>query len=68
MSSTQKRFKIDESIGEISFIFESEAYRKEALYGAALVFSDKCYVYIEKDGKKRTVVVLKGKKTWGWKS
>lgn len=62
MSSTQRRFKINDSIGEISFAFESGAYRKEALYGAALVFSDRCYVYVEKDSKKRTTVVLKGKK------
>ncbi len=58
-------FKTDIEAGEISFLFDSKAYRKETLYGAALVFSNECYVYVQSLKKRALMVTLKGKKRLG---
>lgn len=55
------RFILDEGKNEISFRFDTRAYHREALYGASLVFTDRAFVYLEKQGKERLIVTLQGK-------
>lgn len=58
-------FETNIADNEISFLFDSKAYRKETLYGAALVFSNECYVYVQSLEKRALKVTLKGKKRLG---
>lgn len=55
-------FETNAAENEISFLFDSKAYRKETLYGAALVLSDQCYVYAQSQKNGGMKVTLKGKK------
>ena len=46
----------------IKFIFNLQNYPKEALYGAAYVFLDKAYLFLDNKSPKKIEVSLKGKK------
>ena len=56
------RFKLDQKKSEISFIFNVKTYRKEALYGAGLVFSDRAFVFVEPNGPYHLRITLQSKK------
>lgn len=56
-------FDLDLPRNEISFAFDSRAYHKEALYGAALVFTSRCYAYLKNQGRSGLLVTLQGKQT-----
>ena len=46
---------------EISFVFDTRSYHKEALYGAALVLTGQCYAYLKSQGRAGLLITLKGK-------
>jgi len=52
------------SLGEGSVRIELDEglYPKDAIYGAAYVFIDRCYVHLDRVGDRRIVVTLKAKK------
>lgn len=56
------RYSLDQARNEVTFLFGLKIYRKEALYGAGLVFSDRAFVYLEAKGRSGLAVTLQGKK------
>jgi His-Xaa-Ser system protein HxsD len=58
-------FKIGLSNNERAFRFDTRAYHKEALYGAALVVTKQCYAYLEKTGFSFLRVTLRAKEVLG---
>jgi len=56
------RFQLSQKKSEISFVFNVKTYRKEALYGAGLVFSDRAFVFVEASGPQRLKITLQSKK------
>ena len=52
------RFQLDQDANEISFFFNTNIYRKEALYGAGLVFSDRAFTFVEPKGPHRLKITL----------
>ena len=50
------------SQGTASFTVDPSLYPLDALYGAAYVFIDRCFVFLEKDAKGHVVVSLSPKK------
>ena len=54
-------FRLNEKRNEISFSFDTRVYRKEALYGAALVFTGQAYVYMTHAGRETLSVSLQSK-------
>jgi len=59
------RFKLDQDNSEIGFIFNLKTYRKEALYGAGLVFSDRAFIFVEPNGPHHLRITLQSKKPAG---
>jgi len=53
---------IDLKNNTIKFIFDLQNYPKEALYGAAYVFLDRVYLFLDSKSKNKIEVSLKGKK------
>ena len=53
---------IDLKNNTIKLIFDLQNYPKEALYGAAYVFLDKAYLFLDNKSSKKIEVSLKGKK------
>lgn len=47
--------------GSIELEFEEALYPKDAIYGAAYVFIDRCYVHLDRVGDRRIKTVLKAK-------
>ncbi|MBU1177468.1 His-Xaa-Ser system protein HxsD [Patescibacteria group bacterium] len=45
----------------IRFVFDLQNYPKEALYGAAYVFLDKAYLFLDNKSSRKIEVSLKGK-------
>jgi His-Xaa-Ser system protein HxsD len=56
------RFTLDEESNEVAFDFDTKVYRREALYGTGLVFTDRAFVYVQRRGAGRLTVTLQGKK------
>ena len=48
--------------GSIAIEFEEGLYPKDAVYGAAYVFIDRCYVHLDRKGDRQITVRLKGKR------
>ena len=48
--------------GAIELEFDEGLYPKDAVYGAAYVFIDRCYVHLDRAGDRRIVVTLRAKK------
>lgn len=53
------RFAYDLVRREVAFRYDSRAYHPEAVYGAALVMTPRCYAYMESGSPRR--VILKAK-------
>lgn len=53
---------IDVRNNTIRFVFDIGNYSKEALYGAAYVFLDKAYLFLDNKSSKKIEISLKGKK------
>jgi len=53
---------IDLKNNTIRFVFDIDNYSKEALYGAAYVFLDKAYLFLDNKSSKKIEISLKGKK------
>jgi His-Xaa-Ser system protein HxsD len=47
--------------GTVQLEFDESFYPKDAIYGAAYVFIDRCYVHLERSGDKRVRVTLRAK-------
>ena len=54
--------KINYQKNQIAFFLNSKFYDLESVYGAAYVFLDRAYVFLDGDPKKEIIVYLKGKK------
>jgi len=48
--------------GSVRVEFDESLYPKDAIYGAAYVFIDRCYVHLDRVGDRRVQVTLKAKK------
>jgi His-Xaa-Ser system protein HxsD len=48
--------------GSVRVEFDEELYPRDAIYGAAYVFIDRCYVHLDRVADKRVQVQLKAKK------
>lgn len=48
--------------GSVRVEFDEELYPRDAVYGAAYVFIDRCYVHLDRVGDQRVQVQLKAKK------
>jgi His-Xaa-Ser system protein HxsD len=48
--------------GSLSVEFDEELYPKDAVYGAAYAFIDRCYVHLDRAGDKRIKVTLRAKR------
>jgi His-Xaa-Ser system protein HxsD len=48
--------------GSVRVEFDESLYPKDAIYGAAYVFIDRCYVHLDRVGDRRIQVALKAKK------
>lgn len=48
--------------GAVELEFDEGLYPKDAVYGAAYVFIDRCYVHLDRAGDRRIKVTLKAKK------
>ncbi|MCG2695687.1 His-Xaa-Ser system protein HxsD [Candidatus Parcubacteria bacterium] len=55
------KFKINSQKNQIAFFLNSKFYDLESVYGAAYVFLDRAYVFLDGDPKKEIIVYLKGK-------
>jgi His-Xaa-Ser system protein HxsD len=49
--------------GSVAIEFDEELYPRDAIYGAAYVFIDRCYVHLDRAGDKRVRVTLRAKKS-----
>jgi His-Xaa-Ser system protein HxsD len=47
--------------GTVQIEFDESFYPKDAIYGAAYVFIDRCYVHLDRSGDKRVRVTLRAK-------
>jgi His-Xaa-Ser system protein HxsD len=47
--------------GTVQIEFDESFYPKDAIYGAAYVFIDRCYVHLDRAGDKRVRVTLRAK-------
>lgn len=47
--------------GAVELEFDEGLYPKDAVYGAAYIFIDRCWVHLDRAGDKRIKVTLKGK-------
>ena len=56
------RYQLNQEKNEIGFVLNTKTYRKEALYGAGLVFSDRAFVFLEPNGPHRLKITLQSKK------
>jgi len=56
-----KKIKIKEKENEIVVFVNSKVYPLEAVYGAAYVFLDRAYIYLDGDPEKEIFIYLKGK-------
>jgi His-Xaa-Ser system protein HxsD len=43
------------------FTVDKNVYRREAIYGTALVFTNRCHVYLASRGRGAVIVTLEGK-------
>ena len=48
--------------GWVELSVDEELYPKDAVYGAAYVFIDRCYVHLDRKGDRQITVRLKGKR------
>lgn len=48
--------------GAVELEFDEGLYPKDAVYGAAYVFIDRCYVHLDRAGDRRIKVTLRSKK------
>jgi His-Xaa-Ser system protein HxsD len=48
--------------GAVELEFDEGLYPKDAIYGAAYVFIDRCYVHLDRAGDRRIKVTLRSKK------
>ena len=48
--------------GSVRVELDESLYPKDAIYGAAYVFIDRCYVHLDRVGDRRIQVTLKAKK------
>ncbi|MCK6586061.1 MAG: His-Xaa-Ser system protein HxsD [Polyangiaceae bacterium] len=48
--------------GAVELEFDEDLYPKDAVYGAAYVFIDRCYVHLDRAGDRRIKVTLRPKK------
>lgn len=48
--------------GAVVLEFDESLYPKDAIYGAAYVFIDRCYVHLDRAGDQRVKVTLRAKK------
>lgn len=48
--------------GSVELEFDEGLYPKDAVYGAAYVFIDRCYVHLDRAGDRRIKVTLRAKK------
>ena len=46
---------------EVRWVIGTSTYPMDAIYGAAYVFLERCYVYLDKPASKQVEVVLRGK-------
>src|ERR1051325_10135579 len=55
--------EIEATLGEgwVELSFDEGLYPKDAVYGAAYVFIDRCYVHLDRKGDRQITVRLKGK-------
>ncbi len=53
------QFELDER--EIAFNLDEEVYPRDAIYGAAYLFIDRCYVYLSRPGDKKVRARLRSK-------
>ena len=53
---------VDLGEGLVRVEFDEELYPRDAIYGAAYVFIDRCYVHLDRVADKRIQVSLKAKK------
>jgi His-Xaa-Ser system protein HxsD len=49
--------------GSVRVEFDESLYPKDAIYGAAYVFIDRCYVHLDRAGDRRIQVTLKAKRS-----
>jgi His-Xaa-Ser system protein HxsD len=56
--------QVEATFGEgwVELSFDEELYPKDAVYGAAYVFIDRCYVHLDRKGDRQITVRLKGKR------
>lgn len=54
-------FSITTTEGELAIEFDESLYPKEAIYGAAYVFIDRCWVHLDRAGDRRVRVTLRAK-------
>ncbi len=57
-----KKIKIDKKENKIVVSINPKLYSLEAIYGAAYVFLDRAYVFLDGDPKSEVFVSIKGKK------
>src|SRR6266436_5199416 len=48
--------------GWVELSFDEGLYPKDAVYGAAYVFIDRCYVHLDRKGDRQIAVRLRGKR------
>ncbi len=53
--------KIKKGKNQITITVDSRIYPLEVVYGAAYVFLDKAYLYLDGDPKKKITITIKGK-------
>jgi len=56
-------FKIEEKNNRIIVAINPRLYSSEAVYGAAYVFLDKAYLFLEGNPQEKILIYIKGKKT-----
>ncbi len=54
--------KIKKGKNQITITVDSRIYPLEVVYGAAYVFLDKAYLFLDGDPKKKIAITIKGKK------
>ena len=54
--------KIKKGKNQITITVDSRIYPLEVVYGAAYVFLDKAYLFLDGDPKKKITITIKGKK------
>lgn len=64
MSKTSKMSDIKVLLGDfaVEIDLDEELYPKDAVYGAAYVFIDRCYVHLDRAGDRRIKVTLRAKR------